>query len=439
MNYLVIQQTGSETVVARFRKQRKTLSFAGATRRPLADGLTLAEQLAERGDLTVEESRTALTLSPSDVFFRELPLPLTDRRKLREILPLELKGETALDTDELLFDALPLQAGTVLAIWARKAAVSDGIEQLAGRGLEPEVVTSTLFHWQYLLPADTEAETITALCDGDSLALFRGTVPLFFRNLPAKNTVASINSTLAALEMGQGIRPDRFYTHGALARTDENFHIAAEPLPVDGDFVEAFGGDHAAARDLAGAYAVARACASGNPVNFRSGELAYTKNMDRMRRKLLLTAILAAVFVLLLFSETGLRYYLVKKDLASLNTSISSIYRELLPSRAKAVDEVGELRSEIKRLGAGNTAGNTLLILRQLAEAKPDDVTGIFEAEIDGDQVRLKGDARSNQAVQDFRTKAAMNFSGVEVSEIKSKPDGTVSFTFRGTFKKEKK
>lgn len=438
MDYLVIQQTASETVVARFRRQRKTLSFVGATRRPLADGLTLTEQLAERSDLTAEESRIILTLLPSEIFFRELGLPLTDRRKLREILPLELKGETALDTDELLFDALALQQGKVLAIWARRAAVTNGVEQLSAMHLEPEIVSSSLFHWQHLLPVATEPETITALCDGDSLALFQGTVPLFFRNLTGKDTVTSITSTLAALELGQGIKVDHFYTHGALARIEQDFHIAAEPLPV-GEISETFGGDHAAAHDLAGAYAVAQACALGEPVNFRTGELAYTKNMDKLRKKLLLSAILAAVFVLLIFSETGIRYYLVKKDLASLNNSISSIYKELLPNRKKAVDEVGELRSEIKRLGAGSTSGNVLQILRQLAEAKSDDITGIFETEIDGDQVRLKGDAKSNQAVQDFRTRMAINFSGSEVSEIKSRPDGTVSFTFRGAVKREKK
>lgn len=439
MDYLVIQQTANETVVARFRRQRKILSFAGATRRPLTDGLTLTEQLAERSDLTADESRTILTLLPSDVFSRELALPLTDRRKLREILPMELKGETALDTDELLFDALPMGDGKVMAIWVRKTVVTDGIEQLSTAQLEPEIVTSTLFHWQHLLPADTKPEMTVALCDGDSLALFRGKNPLYFRNLPSKDPVASIASTLAALEMGQGIKIDRLYTHGALARVEQDFHIAAEPLPVGDDFAATFGGDNAAAHDLAGAYAVAQACVSGDPVNFRSGGLAYTKNMEKIRKKLLLTATLAAVFVLLLFSETGLRYYLVKKDLASLNSSISSIYKELLPDRKKAVDEVGELRSEIKRLGAGNASGNILQILRLAAEAKSGDITGIFETEIDGDQVRLRGDAKSNQAVQDFKTKLAADFSGSEVSELKSRPDGTVSFTFRGTFKREKK
>ena len=39
---------------------------------------------------------------------REIELPISDRRKVRDILPLELKGETAVDTDELVFDALSL-------------------------------------------------------------------------------------------------------------------------------------------------------------------------------------------------------------------------------------------------------------------------------------------------------------------------------------------
>ena len=34
-----------------------------------------------------------------------------------------------------------------------------------------------------------------------------------------------------------------------------------------------------------------------------------------------------------------------------------------------------------------------------------------------------------------FKIKAAAQFDGFEVSEIKSRPDGTVSFAFRGTLK----
>lgn len=439
MDYLVIQQTGSETIVARFRKERRTLVFAGATRQPLVEGRSLTDQSPELGDLAGAESRIILALPPGDLFFRELALPLMERRKLREILPLELKGETALDTDDLVFDAVVLEDDRVLAVWGRRPAMVEAIEQLAGQQLEPEFVSCALFSWQSIIPAESGSDAIIAISDGDSLAVFRGGTPLFFRALTGEDRGAEVTRTLAALEIGRGITADRLYTHGPLARQGCHAPPSAEPLPISGALAEAFGGDAAIARELAGAFSVATTCCFGEPVNFRSGTLAYTREMDKVRKKLRLTATLAAIFVALIFAQVGLRYYLIKRDLGSLDNSVTTIYRELFPNRKKAVDAVGELRSEIKRLGSGTSSGSVLLILKKLAEAKSDDITGIFETDIDGEQVRLKGDARSIQAVNDFKTKTTSAFSGAEVSEIKSRPDGTVSFQFKGTLKGEGK
>ena len=439
MDYLVIQQTGSETIVARFRKQRKMLLFVGASRQPLVENQSLTDQLPELGDQENEESRIILAVPSGDLFLRELTVPLMDRRKLREILPLELKGETALDTDDLIFDAIILENGNVLAVWGRRPGMVEAIEQLAAQKLEPEFVTCSPFTWQSIIPADTNDDTFTAISDGDSLALFRGATPVFFRALTGEDRGAEVTRTLAALEIGRKITVDHLYTHGMLARQEGTAPPSAEPLPISGILAEAFGGEEDVARELAGAFAVATTCCFGDPVNFRNGSLAYTRERDKMLKKLRLTAILAAVFVTLLFAQVGLRYYLIKQDLGSLNASIKTIYRELFPNRKKAVDEVAELRSEIKRLGAGTSSGSVLRILKKLAEAKTDGVTGFFETDIDGNQVRLKGDARSIQAVNDFKTKTTTAFSDAEVSEIKSRPDGTVSFQFRGTLKGEGK
>ena len=51
------------------------------------------------------EELIILALPSSILFLRELELPIVDRRRLREVVPLELTGETALESDELAFDA----------------------------------------------------------------------------------------------------------------------------------------------------------------------------------------------------------------------------------------------------------------------------------------------------------------------------------------------
>lgn len=145
--------------------------------------------------------------------------------------------------------------------------------------------------------------------------------------------------------------------------------------------------------------------------------------------------ILAAVLVLLLCAESGVRYYLVKRDLGSLELSIRGMYKEIFPTRKKPVDEVSELRSEIRKLEGAKTSSNVLKVLKDLAGLKGDEVGGFYETEVNGAEIRLKGDARSFQAANDFKARAAQVFEGAEVSEIKSRPDGSVTFNFLGRVK----
>ena len=439
MNYLIVQLTGSEALFARFQLKRGALVFAGAFRETIGQAHPLAAMLEEAAAAGREGERVVLVLPAALLSMREIELPLSDRRKIREILPLELKGETAFATEELVFDALPLDDGKVLAIWGKRHDVAGKIAIMTEKGVEPEIVTASLFHWQALLP-DGEKSGQVAISDGESLAVYKGGRPCYFRTLGQGDLGAEISRTLTALEIAKGIKVDKVFLHGAATKKDAalpspppNYAV----LPGNNEMASVFGGLAAEARDLAGAYAVVRACALEEPVNFRSGELAYTAGRKKALKKLRISLILAAVCVVLLIAETAVRYFLVQRDIDSVNNSIRSIYREVFPTRKKPVDEVAELRSEIKRLGGGAATGSLLSTLKKLADIKSPDVTALFEIEVDGDQLRVRGDARSIQAVNDFRTRAAALFTGAEVGEIKSRPDGSVTFVFRGTVKGE--
>ena len=437
MNYLVLHVTGRALSFARFQKRRGALVFTGGARYPLDEGQPLTEILAQVKSAGVVQERIIVSLPASSLFLREIELPMTDRRKIREVLPLELKGETALDAEELVFDGMPLGDGKVLAIWTKRRELAEQIAMLTDAGLEPEIVTSSLFHWHAL--AGHVAGTC-AVTEGDALAVYTDGKPIFFRPLHS-GEYSEIARTIAALQLGKGIEVEKLLLHGGASRslTAAPDDIPHAPVPIAGDLASAFPDDGEAPVELAGAYAVVRACMIGDEVNFRTGSLAYTAGDEKLRRKLRLSLALAAACILLIFAEAGIRYMLVKRDLASLNRSIGQMYKEVFPARKKPVDEVAELKSEIKRLGGGAATGTALAALNKLAEAKGDDITGIYEAEIEGGQARVKGDARSFQAVNDFKAKASASFSGAEVGEVKSRPDGSVSFLFRGTIKEEGK
>jgi general secretion pathway protein L len=439
MTFLIVQLTGDEAIVARFRRERGALVFSDAARHTVADATSLSALLKEVAAANREHIRVILAVSPSLLSLREMDIPLTDRRKLRELLPLELKGETALDNGELVFDAVTLADGVCLAIWGERRKLAELVGIMTDAGLEPEIVAASMFHWEALLPAPSEEPL--AITDGEALAVCGGGRLIYCRALPGNELAGELAMTLAALEIDKGIKVARLFLHGGAAhrKAPSIEGISCAPLQVEGDLRACFSGDSAAALDLAAAYAVAQAVNSGETVNFRSGNLAYTAGHRRMQRKLRLSLILAVALVLLLFVEAGLRYFLVKQDLDSLNASIRTIYREVFPNRKKPVDEVGELRSEIKRLGGASGRSNVLGALKKLAEIKGDDVIGFVETSIEGKQVRLQGDVRSIQAVNDFRNRAAVLFSDAEVGEIKSRPDGSVTFTFRGAIKEENK
>ena len=425
MDILIIQLKRNELILAGFRPKRGGVSFLSAERHPLEGEAGEIVRILRGASIAAGEQRVVLALPPALLFMRELELPITDRAKVRELLPLELKGETALDTDALAFDALPLSGGKFLAVWGRSHDLIEKIELLKEAGLEPELVTSSLFQWHKLAPT----AGCVAVTDGEALAVYTSSAPIYFRAFPAGAGEAELAKTVAAAELAHGRQIDQVISYARSADDSESLAHASQGLS------DAFGSDAHAAHDLAGAYAVAAAVADGTALNLRRGALAYTAGNQKLYKKLRISMLLAAAAVLLLFAESGVRYYLVKRDLASLDLSMRSIYKEVFPGRNKPVDEVSELRSEIKRLQGAKTSSNLLKLLRDLAEAKGDDLGGIYETEVDGVEVRLKGDARSFQAANDFKVRAAKVLDGAEVSEIKSRPDGSVTFNFRGKMK----
>jgi general secretion pathway protein L len=425
MDILIVSLKRDELTLASFRPRKGGVSFLAAERHPLlGEEGELARVLAGAAPV-VGERRVVLALPPSRLFMREIELPLTDRAKVRELLPLELKGETALDTDALSFDALPLLSGRFLAVWGRSSDLSEQIELLKGAGLEPELVTASLFHWEKLAPA---AGTV-AITDGEAVAVYREAKPVYFRALPPGAAPEEVARTVAALELSQGVQVDQVISYARTTGEAESLAQAPKGL------VDAFEGDAHAAHDLAGAYAVAAAVADGSALNLRRGSLAYTAGNAKLYRKLRVTAVLAAAVVILVFAESAVRYSLAKRDLASLERSIKGVYQEVFPTRKKPVDEVAELRAEIKRLEGAKTSSNVLKLLKDLALAKGDEVTGIYETEVDGPEVRLKGEAKNFQAANDFKGRAGKVLDAAEVSEVKSKPDGSVTFSFRGKIK----
>lgn len=420
----VIQKKTDEFVISRFQARRGVLQFVRGARHRLTDEDCSVTDILASWKAECQGDRVILALPPALVSIRELDLPVSDRKRCREIIPLELKGELAADVDEPIFEALPLALNKTAALWTKQNLLAEEIQLLTAQGFDPEVVTCSMFSWKELLPE--ECTGAAALTDGESVAVYLDAQPLFFRALP-RSGANPLDATIAAVELAKGVTVEKLFTLGTVCP-------GSIALPQGSLLTAAFSGDAAAAGDLAPLYAMARELAFGEPVNLRRGALRFTKTDETFRKKLRITAVLAAAFVLSVFAEAGVRYFIAGRDLASLNTSIRVIYKEVFPARTKVVDEVSELKAEIKKLGAVSSDG-VLAVLKKLADAKGDDPRELYEVDFDGSQVTGRGYDRSAKAVSEFKAKAAQQFGTFEVSEIKSRPDGSVSFAFRGNLK----
>lgn len=418
----IIQLTGHDVTCARFRRTGRDLTPISGIRLSYHDRPELSTLLQEQFAPLTDETRTILALPPNLVSLRELTLPISDRKKLRALLPLELSGEIAEEGGNLVCDALPLANGALLAGWITVPVVAEWIQLLTDIGLEPEAVTCSNLNWHLLLPADLQAAI--ALVDDNALMVCHQGRPLFSRVL--HSSPDAMSRTLAAVELDKGITLQSVYRlEGELLPGEEKF-----PLP------EALSGQTATgdlpADALASPLAIALAYCAGEIFNLRSGQLAWTGKRTQLFRQMRIPLVLGAIALVLLLGELGLRWYLLARDITFVNTSITKMYHDVFPTRKKAVDETAELRAEIKRLQGTAATSEVLSFLTLLAQSKGDQIQGLSEVDFDGERFRLKGDARSNTAVATMGQKLTAAGWTVEQPELTVRPNATTLFVLKG-------
>jgi general secretion pathway protein L len=433
MEYLILQSEEKRLTVAHFGISRRSTELIGAASFVLDEERTLSDALRQVAANMTGSPQVVLCLPAALFAQRSVSLSLTDLRKVREVLPAQLQGEIALPIEELALEVLPSGEGQYLALWARKNDIREAIEQFREAGIEPRIVTSLPFALSHLpgLPPDC------AVCDENTLALLNGGRLTYFRAWDSALTAPAIAATLSALELSGETLPPRIclisQVAGGLDDADKL------PLPVEAAEVPP-GLGHLFKNDetfqqLAALYAVGRAVYAGTLPDFRRGELAWTVGDVKLRRKLILTGILTAAVILLLFISKGLQYRAAAADISSLDKSIALLYHEIFPARAKAVDEISEVKGEIRKLAGIESSSGYLDVLKRLADAKGSNINGLYEAELEGRNLRIKGDARSAQAVNEFKAALAPLLDASELGEVKSRPDGTVTFRLAGTLK----
>lgn len=425
----IIQLTGEQIICARFRRNGTEVTPISGFCLPFVATEELGAALKAHCPPASEDIRTILILPPEMITLRELPLPFGDRRKVRAVLPLELAGETARESETLLCDAIPLDSGNWLAGWLEKGELEPLIEQLRQADLDPEIVTIACLNWQYLLKNEGEQDRSLVAIYDDAALLVTNTGKPFFCRHPGSSG-ATIKQTIATLELNHKTRISQcFYLGSQVQQTVEQ----EKALPLPEALAKGVSSGDMPPYSLLSPYAVAMAYSKADPLfNLRTGALAWTGRSSRLLRTFRVPLILLTVLLVLLFTELGIRWRLLATDLTALDNSIGKIYKDVFPDRKKAMDESAELKAEIKRLEANASSLHPLPFLKLLSEAKGDGISTITEIDLDESRFMLKGDANSAVDVTTFRQRLMGSAYNPDQPEITTRPNKSVLFTLRG-------
>jgi general secretion pathway protein L len=383
------------------------------------------------------------------VSIRNLSLPFTDRKKIDQVLPMELEDQLLTPVADQLVEFLVTgsvaENTSLLVAGLEKAVLRRQLDSLERGGLSPETFTlrnmalAEIFIRSGKMPASFLL--LDAGVHGLNMVLVHAGGIVFVRHLPYPERIyteapfafndgmASITHATEALscikaigddirrsigffglESGIDVSPEQVVITGSMLRLDElrarlSEELAQEVVPCSlkretevtlaaelrEDWQPAFF-DHALALALQG-------LKKRTAINFRKEEFAPERPM-LARPKLIAAAALAFLLLAGTGIVLGFNYQILKKNYDALGGKMEVIYKETFPEATKVVDPLTQMQANIQDIQAPSIATpvfsgdkRVLNILADISGRIPKELTiHVTRLVIDQDSVQIKGD-----------------------------------------------
>lgn len=390
-----------------------------------------------------------LSIPSGYVSYRNLKVPFTDRKKIRQVLPFELGPLLPFEIEELFIDFMPVSGDgeTGLIAAAVKNETLDMFTSVfEGTELTPRIVTAGGIV-QAMCIADKSAKQIDRFvyidADLTGVTIFvvvSGRIHLIHHVRTLKN----IDSHARAERVSSHLR--RVY---ALFETLFEFDFIPESVLVsktsgiDDEFIPLLGQatglptrglnvlndllinisfenpkdpkDYAAGQIDGPLCLAAGELLSILPVNFSREHYAVAKYWGENKNQIITTAMLGIfVFILMMFTVV-LDAHFLQQRVDVLNTKIVSVFHSTFPDVKRIVDPVQQMQVELKQMKekavySGGTGNNTLNIdiLNDISRLIPDNLNVVLTRFVRGDNaVLVAGVTDTFNAVDDIKGRLA--------------------------------
>ncbi|HHO76945.1 MAG TPA: hypothetical protein ENN05_11055 [Deltaproteobacteria bacterium] len=432
------------------------------------------------GGLDVVPDTCVSFLSENEIMYRSLLRPFSDRKKVADTIGSEVETLLPVLDSSIIVDFVLLgrdDAGLfrVEALSARRSSVQDRIDQIKAAGLDPEIIDSpsaalvagarNIFDLQgnksYLFLHMGWRETSLAILEGKDLR-YVGAFPYGFERLCSpvdpekKDSPVDVSDLVpegvcSSEDLDSYIREVLISLHHIGSRHKETVLVplgyARYIKDLSSRFEEAgeisteipelkeilFEGPvedilvHFLPVSLA-----CRAIDRTDTINFRQGDLSYTRRMEWLKGYAGVWAKVGAALVLLWFISIGLDTYLKAQVNQDLTEKIRQEFTAVMPKGTPMVDPVKQMEQHLGRLtgksGVGDPGKNdsSLEILKDISGSISKDIdVALDNFTLDETSITISGSTKSYDNVEKIKTALSSLPFVTEVKIITANVDKT--------------
>jgi len=364
--------------------------------RDLGEGL---ERLSQSIDLAT--GKCVVSIPPHRISFRNLDLPFTDARKIRQTLPYELETLLPFPVEDLIIDfikAAPDRTGEILSASVNREMVSTYLNILKDHGMNPDhldVRGLSIVPWlwkqanipeRFVLLELGEKRSTLFLCINRHVALIR-TLTVTKDAAAGKKSPArpardeplktgdeaiqplgvsigrQVRQTLHAYQTGheQPYHPEKVFLSASAADDPETDRLLGHALDLPVERID-ISRDQRVSKPAAvledwdpGAMNSALAAALRDPrtgagLDFRKNEFEKKGRYPEAKRAIRKGAIFLVLILALLGGHLITDYYMLKREYNRLDTEVVRLFKKTLPQVTRIVDPVQQLKVEIQQL-----------------------------------------------------------------------------------------
>lgn len=374
---------------------------------------SLSSDVAAKG---LKPVKTLLSIHSSHLSMRILDIPITERKKLKEVVTLQADELFVQGTEGLSIDAVALKGGKAAVVAVSRDYLADQLRSLRDAGIEVAWAGPALLSKGLVLSKLEKGEGTAALVDDDSLTVISSGEPIFFKHLDSTDDLLL---SVAALE-ADGVKIDRFYSAGQTSLA-QAAGIEARP----------------AGRDLDNTSLLAVALQSREGLKESMDFLKWHADPGQealARKRAVLAWALLCVLVLSWGAYSYLRYQNIRAELSDIEASMERGFQTAFPGE-KPKDPGYALEVKLKEMARQREVISgridTLRAFLELSEAASGADVRVYEFEASGKRIDMKSEAPSYEEASSFRERASRGsyFKKVSITETRPGQNGRIRFT----------